>query len=69
MPAKPGGIALQRERAFCARLEREGREELLGRVVRFIFPETEEVREAMEYRRLLYTQWGRMLRRLVREDA
>lgn len=69
MPVKPGGIALHRERAFCARLEREGREELLERTLRFSFPETEEVRELMDYRQLLYTQWGRALRRLVREEA
>lgn len=68
MPTRQGGIALQRERAFCARLEREGREEVLGRTVRFVFPETEEVGELMDYRRLLYTQWGRSLRRLVREE-
>ena len=69
MPVKPGGIALHRERAFCARLEREGREELLERTLRFAFPETEEVGELMDYRQLLYTQWGRTLRRLVREEA
>ena len=69
MPARGDGIALHRERAFCTRLEREGREEILGRILRFSFPETEEVRELMDYRQLLYTQWGRALRRLVREDA
>ena len=69
MPTRPGGIALQRERAFCARLEREGREDILRRVMRFTFPETEEVRDLMDYRQLLFTQWGRSLRRLVREEA
>ena len=68
MPVKPGGISLHRERAFCARLEREGREELLERTLRFSFPETEEVRELMDYRQLLYTQWGRTVRRLLREE-
>jgi len=68
MPTKPGGIHLQRERAFCARLEREGREELLERTLRFSFPETEEIRELLDYRQLLHTQWGRTLRRLLREE-
>ena len=69
MPTKPGGIHLQRERAFRARLEREGREDLLERTLRFSFPETEEVRDLLDYRQLLYTQWGRALRRLLREEA
>ncbi len=69
MPVEAGGIPLQRERAFCARLEREGREDLLERTLRFTFPETEEVRELMDYRQLLYTQWGRALRRLLREET
>lgn len=69
MPTKQNGIALQRERAFRARLEREGREELLDRTVRFSFPETEEVRDLLDYRQLLHTQWGRCIRRLVREEA
>ena len=69
MPTKAGGLSLHRERAFCARLEREGREDLLERTLRFTFPETEEVRELMDYRQLLYTQWGRALRRLLREET
>ena len=69
MPTRQGGIAIHRERAFRTRLEHEGREDLLERTLRFSFPETEEVRDLLDYRQLLYTQWGRTLRRLLRGEA
>ena len=67
MPAGHGGISLQRERAFCAALERAGRDDLLGRIRRFSFPETEELQGLLDYRQLLYTAWGRYLRQLLGE--
>lgn len=69
MPLGKSGISLQRERAFCARLEREGRTGLLDRTRRFCFPETEELNGLLDYRQLLYTAWGRYLRQLLREGA
>ena len=69
MPLGKSGISLQRERAFCARLEREGRAELFERTRRFCFPETEEVNGLLDYRQLLYTAWGRYLRQLLREGT
>ena len=67
MPVGRGGISLQRERAFCAALERAGREDILGRIRRFSFPETEELQGLLDYRQLLYTAWGRYMRQLLRE--
>ena len=66
MPYRRGGISLQRERAFCAALERAGKEDILERVCRFALPETEELRELLDYRQLLYTEWGRFMRQLLR---
>ena len=67
MPLKKSGISLQRERVFCAALEREGKEDLLERVRRFTLPDTEELRELLDYRQLLYTEWGRAMRQLLKE--
>lgn len=69
MPTKTDGISLHRERAFCARLEREGREELLEKTLRFSFPDSDEIRELLDYPQLLHAQWGRSLRRLLREET
>ena len=65
--APPEGISLQRERAFLAALERTGLEDLLERVRRFTFPETEALHELLDYRQLLYTEWGRFMRQQLRE--
>ena len=68
MPLRSGGIGLHRERAFCERLEREGRIELLSRIRRFSFPATEELKNPLDCRQLLHTAWGRYLRGLLREE-
>ncbi len=68
MPLRKDGISLQRERIFCEALEREGKIELLDHVRRFVLPETDELRELLDYRQLLFTEWGRFMRGLLRES-
>ncbi len=61
-------ISGAKEAEWRSFLEESGREEILGRIRRFILPEPEEKGEFLDYRRLRFTAWGRFVKQLLLEE-
>lgn len=69
MPLRTDRLSGFKEAAWREQMQRSGHEAVLARTKSFVLPETEEVREFMDYRALRFTEWGRFLHRLLKENG